>query len=96
MKKRWKIIAILLLACLCLFLFTNPNTSDYEVFSTDKYGEAPTDLPLEIERVNFFLFSTYTPVIASEHGITHLGIVGQFFQISDGQFDYPWWLELFN
>jgi hypothetical protein len=51
---------------------------------------------MDIERINFFIFSTYIPVVYSEKGITHLGIMGKFIQISDGQFDYPVWLELFD
>lgn len=91
-------ISMLIFVVLVGFLFfTNPTEKDYHLYSEKKYGKPPTlNLPTELERVNFIIFSTYTPKFAFENGITHLGIMGHFFQISDGQFDYPWWLEFFN
>jgi hypothetical protein len=51
---------------------------------------------VKIERVNFYIFSTYTPFIYVESDVTHLGVFGHFIRISEGQFDYPRWLELFD
>lgn len=95
MKKRW-IAGIVLLLLVIVLAVTNPTEQDYNEFSVSKYGEPDSRIPVEIERINFLLFSTYTPVYLMEKGITHLGICGNFIQISDGQFDYPWWLDLFN
>jgi hypothetical protein len=93
---KWFIIVAFILFIFVL-TFTNPTEEDYQQFIVNEFGEPPiSDLPVEIERVDFVIFSTYTPIVAFEHGITHLGIGGIFLQISDGQFDYPWWLELFN
>jgi len=63
-----------------------------------RYLEVEGDgkIPLRVEKINFYVFSTYTPIIYNEHGVTHLGIFGKFIRISKGQFDYPRWLELFN
>ncbi|WP_254660762.1 hypothetical protein [Bacillus sp. FJAT-27225] len=93
MKRKWKIgAAILLLLC----ILTNPSTKEYVAFS----GNQPKNLELrvKIDRTNFFLFSTYAPKIVAtdEYGMVHLGVLGRFYQVSDGQYDYPWWLELLN
>lgn len=73
----------------------NPQTSDYINF-TEAASGVSTPETVKIERINFFVFSTYTPMMYEESGTTHLGVLGQFVQISDGQFDYPEWLNLFN
>jgi hypothetical protein len=92
-RKRHMIIVLLVLI-LILSLATNPTKQEYLQF--EDWGEIKPSNHVDIERVNFFIFSTYTPVVAHETGVTYLGIFGHFFQISDGQFDYPWWLEFFN
>ncbi|EQB85842.1 hypothetical protein J2Z44_002280 [Clostridium punense] len=63
-----------------------------------RYLEVDGDekIPIRVEKINFYVFSTYTPIIYNERGVTHLGIFGKFIRISKGQFDYPKWLELFN
>lgn len=93
MKKLYIAGAIFLI--IIISITTNPTKQDYLQFS-EKQSGIPTPTEVEIERINFYLFSTYTPVFAYEHGITHIGLFGRFFQISEGQFDYPWWLEFFN
>jgi hypothetical protein len=95
----WKrSISLLVILLISAALLTNPAKKDYLLFSEEFFGESlPVHDPdVSVERINFFLFSTYTPVVYEEHGVTHLGIYGQFIQISDGQFDYPWWLEFFS
>ncbi|WP_075618517.1 hypothetical protein [Paenisporosarcina indica] len=96
MKKRKKryIVSTILVLLIGVSIATNPTKKEY-LQSTD-WNHIPTTPSFYIERINFYLFSTYTPVVAHEHGITHLGIFGDFYQISDGQFDYPSWLEFFN
>ncbi|WP_442598802.1 hypothetical protein [Neobacillus sp. D3-1R] len=95
--KKWK-ISIFTAVFMFGFLFTtNPTEDDYDRFSEKIYGKQPdSNLPTELERLNFLFFSTYTPVVAFENGVTHLGIAGKFIKISEGQFDYPWFLEIFN
>jgi len=92
-KKRQTLIALLVLIII-LSMATNPTHEEYLQFIG--WEEVPESIHVQLERVNFFMFSTYTPIVAHESGITHLGIFGHFYQISDGQFDYPWWLEFFN
>jgi hypothetical protein len=89
------LMAILLMGAAIL---TNPTKEDYLQFSEGSFGKPSQedDQNIYIERINFLLFSTFTPVLHQEHGTTHLGIYGQFIQISEGQFDYPWWLKFFN
>jgi hypothetical protein len=81
-----------------IMILTNPTREDYLQFSEESFGKPSqeVDQNIYIERINFLLFTTFTPVLHQEHGTTHLGIYGQFIQISDGQFDYPWWLKFFN
>lgn len=93
-RMRYMVGAMLFLL-LFVSIITNPSKQDYLLFS-EKQSGVPTPAEVEIERINFYLFSTYTPFVVYENGITHLGIFGNFIQISDGQFDYPWWLEFFS
>jgi len=93
-QKKKFIISALFVLIIILCMNTNPTKQEYLQFSG--WSEPPKSIHIQIERVNFFIFSTYTPIVAHESGITHLGILGNFYQISDGQFDYPRWLEFFN
>ncbi len=93
-QKKKFIISASLVLIIILCMITNPTKQEYLQFSG--WSEPLESIHIQIERVNFFIFSTYTPIVAHESGITHLGIMGHFFQISDGQFDYPKWLEFFN
>src|SRR4051812_49596384 len=96
MKKRFFFIVIFVIL-FCYLALTNPSESDYNEFQLKKYGEPPLAYSeVKLEHINFIVFSTYTPYYRYENGITHLGIMGKFIQISDGQFDYPTWLEFFN
>ncbi|MGD6832319.1 hypothetical protein ACQCT5_09150 [Sutcliffiella halmapala] len=92
-NRKQKLLWVLCLVTVLLALiYFNPSQQDYEEFSKQEYGHPPDDVEMDIERINFFIFSTYTPVVYLEKGITHLGIMGRFIRISDGQFDYPFWL----
>jgi hypothetical protein len=97
MKRKWMFIGLFFLAIITLTI-TNPSKEDYEAIFVHPHIKTAEifNKHYQLERINFFLFSTYTPIVAEEHGKTHLGILGNFFPISDGQFDYPKWLELFN
>lgn len=88
------IFTFILLIVLGIAIITNPTQKEYKQFTEKAIGETPSDI--EVEHINFYIFSAYTPVAFGEHGITYLGIFGQFIQISEGQFDYPIWLELLN
>lgn len=92
------VFTIIILVVLIFLALTNPNERDYYNFTVSEYGEPPHDSLYfsKLERINFIIFSTYTPYFLFENGITHIGIMGKFIQISDGQFDYPLWLRLFN
>lgn len=97
-KKRY-IISALLVFFIFLAIVTNPTEQDY--INHTNFEELFEDYIdqgiVEIERKNFYLFSTYAPkFILNEYGIVYLGFMGNFFQISEGQFSYPWWLSFFN
>lgn len=83
-----------------LALFTNPTKEDYMQFTNwqdeQLVVEGNGHIQVKIERVNFYVFSTYTSIVHIEHGVTHLGVFGHFIRISNGQFHYPRWLELFD
>ncbi|RDU37990.1 hypothetical protein DRW41_08330 [Neobacillus piezotolerans] len=79
-------------------LLTNPTMKDYIAFDRQETG-IPIPDSIRIERINFFVFSTYAPApknTKDEYGIVHLGFMGHFFQISEGQYDYPGWLRLYR
>ncbi|MBW9235638.1 hypothetical protein JQK62_26290, partial [Leptospira santarosai] len=81
------------LLLLAIFFISNPDKQDYLNFNEETPGlKIPEDVV--VERINFYLFSTYSvQALPYEHGIVHLGLMGSFFQISKGQYDYPRWLE---
>jgi hypothetical protein len=96
MMKKKIVIPSILLILIILAMISNPTKDAYLTFSEKETGVA-TPEEVEIEHINFVLFSTFAPKGPMDHyGIVHLGLYGQFFQISEGQFDYPWWLEFFN
>lgn len=97
MKRKWMLMVFFFLVVITLTT-TNPSKEDYEAIFVHPHVKSSDifNKHYQLEQINFFLFSTYTPIVAEEHGKTHLGILGQFFPISEGQFYYPKWLELFN
>ncbi|WP_431307302.1 hypothetical protein [Ferdinandcohnia quinoae] len=95
-SKKKSIITGLLILFMILAIVTNPTKQEYLQFSEEQAG-IPTPSSVEIEKINFGLFSTYAPkVLKDEYGIVHIGFMGKFFQVSNGQYDYPWWLDFFN
>jgi hypothetical protein len=75
---------------LVVLALTNPSEQDYKKFDEEKYGKPLiTSFPITLNRKNFFLFSSYTPVFVVENGNTHLGIMGHFIQISNGGLAKP-------
>jgi hypothetical protein len=96
MKKKKFTILFLITVILFLVVLTNPTEEDYLLFSKEDIG-LPIPNNVEIERINFFFYSTYSiQALPHEHGIVHLGFLGNFYKISEGQYDYPKWLEFFN
>lgn len=99
--KRRLLLGGLVFILMVVVLLTNPTEQDYikhADYKEEHSRSLDNNLIFEIERINFFFFSTYAPKEKkTEHyGVVHLGFLGQFFQISEGQFDYPWWLDFFN
>ncbi|WP_223254476.1 hypothetical protein [Bacillus sp. HNG] len=99
-KKRY-ILGALLILFLILSLVKNPTQQDYIDYAnfSEKQAESFNEnVDFEIELINFYLFSTYAPKekTLDHYGNVHLGFMGHFFQVSEGQYDYPWWLEFFN
>ncbi|WLD94565.1 hypothetical protein [Alkalihalobacillus sp. AL-G] len=95
LKKKYIISGFFVLLIL-LCIATNPTKQEYVLFSKGRIGEAPpSDIQIEVK--NFYVFSTFAPKLPMDHyGIVHLGFMGKFFRISDGQYDYPVWLEFSN
>ncbi|WP_349408287.1 hypothetical protein [Pseudalkalibacillus sp. SCS-8] len=95
LKRKHLVISVLILLLFVTF-FLNPTTEEYLQYSEETTGiQTPSDI--EIERLDFFVFSTYAPKTPHDHyGIVHLGFMGTFFQISEGQYDYQWLLEFFH
>ncbi|MBM7660985.1 hypothetical protein JOC85_001757 [Bacillus mesophilus] len=98
-NKQWKSKKVVLMVALLLFLListvTNPTTQDYIHFEEKNFGN-PLPENVRIAEADFFIFSVYaaTPKEAiDEFGIVHLGFMGQFFQVSDGQFDDSIWKD---
>lgn len=95
MKKRYWFGSLLAIIVLIAIL-TNPSEEQYLQISKERYGDLEAPVEMRIERINFLLFTAYTPTYHWDHGITHIGAFGTFFQVSDGQYDYPFWLEFFK
>ncbi|BCB02567.1 hypothetical protein [Bacillus sp. KH172YL63] len=97
MKRRIKIVLLIFIPLFVggMAFLTNPSPTEYHQYMKQSAGEdKPTEF--QVEHVNFYMFSAYTPIAYGEYGITHIGVFGRFFPISDGQFDYPVWLEPFH
>lgn len=78
----------MLFLLIIISIVTNPTKHDYLQFIEEEIGPKRENVEIEIKRGNFYVFSTYTPIVRNEHGMTHLGVLNTFFEISDGQFDY--------
>jgi hypothetical protein len=65
-RKRNLMISALIAFLLLILLLTNPTTEDYIAFSEEQIG-AKMSGEVEIERINFFVFSTYAPIYAQEY-----------------------------
>jgi hypothetical protein len=96
MKKKKRFVIGALFFLIIAAALTNPTEHDYRRFSNEQIG-MPVPLGVKIDRINFYVFSTYAPLFPMDHhGTVHLGFMNHFYQISDGQYDYPRWLELFT
>jgi hypothetical protein len=95
-KQRWKKRLFpysLLLLVLLISALTNPTREDFI-----KFDEADTGVPIpesvRIAEANFFFFSIYAPThkdTIDEYGIIHLGFMGHFFKVTNGQYDVSIW-----
>ncbi|WP_316572394.1 hypothetical protein [Neobacillus sp. YIM B06451] len=83
----------ILLIFLVISAFTNPTKQDYISFDERNTGVSKPE-SARIAQANFLLFSVYAPTLndsVDEYGIVHLGFMGKFFQVTDGQFDKSIW-----
>jgi hypothetical protein len=87
-----------LLLLLIISALTNPTKEDYI-----KFDEAETGIPIpenvRIAEANFFFFSVFAPApknTIDEYGIIHLGFMGHFFKVTNGQFDDSIWDDVLN
>ncbi|MBM7578137.1 hypothetical protein [Jeotgalibacillus terrae] len=97
MKKALKKSLIIMFSAVTLFLvvsaLTNPTPDDYI-----KFDEAETGIQIpdnvRIATADFIFFSIYAPSpkdAADKYGAVHLGFMGHFFKMSDGQYDESFW-----
>ncbi|WP_316568779.1 hypothetical protein [Neobacillus sp. YIM B06451] len=91
MAKKIALAAVILLAAGILAFF-NPTENDYIAYSNEYMFDSHPD---EIEKTNLLVLSIYTPVIDEKYGISHLGIMGQFIELSEENFNLPIWVEFF-
>jgi hypothetical protein len=82
-----------LLLFIIISAFTNPTKEDYI-----KFDEAETGIPIpesvRIAEANFIFFSIYAPApknTIDEYGMAHLGFMGHFLKVTDGQYDDSIW-----
>ncbi|RHW38112.1 hypothetical protein D1B31_15155 [Neobacillus notoginsengisoli] len=95
MAKKLGIIAAALLVAGILAFF-NPSEKDFVVYAEEKFPDRPSVAhPDDIEKADLLLFSIYTPIVADEYGVSHLGIMGQFIELSRENLKPPIWMELF-
>lgn len=99
-KGPWKFKKLLITLCivgliLLVSAFTNPSKEDYIRFDEAVTGYTVPD-NAKIAEADLFFFSVYatTPKFAvDDYGIIHLGFMGHFFQVNEGQFDETIWEE---
>lgn len=95
MAKKISILA----AAVCLaavLAFMNPSETDYVAYAEEKFADEPAIAhPDDIEKANLLIFSIYTPVVDEEYGVSHLGVMGQFIELSRENLKPPIWMEIF-
>ncbi|MDX5475962.1 MAG: hypothetical protein LPK00_10560 [Bacillaceae bacterium] len=84
-----------------LSILMNPTKQEYMVYNEDmlqeylEFSKETTgeykDIESMIHSKNFYLFSTYAPKMPMEvmghHGPRHIGIMGGFYQLTEGQYN---------
>ncbi|WP_156424283.1 hypothetical protein [Bacillus sp. FJAT-27445] len=89
-------LAAVILVVAGFLAFLNPTKNDYIAYTKDKFENLPDrSKPDDIEKTNLLIFSIYTPIVGEKYGISHLGIMGQFIELSEENFNPPIWLEFF-
>jgi hypothetical protein len=91
-KKLVSMFSVLLLFLL-LSALTNPTKAEFIKFDKTETGITIPDT-VQIAEANFFFFSIYAPMpknTIEEFGIVHLGFMGHFFKVTDGQYDDSIW-----
>ncbi|WP_156324549.1 hypothetical protein [Bacillus sp. FJAT-27245] len=91
MAKKIALVAVIIVAAGILAYF-NPTEKDYITYSNENLVDSHPD---DIEKTNLLIFSIYTPVLDERYGISHLGIMGQFIELSEENFNVPIWLKFF-
>ena len=102
-RNRWSLKQVVLTFSFLLFLliivaFTNPTKQDYIRFDEERTG-IPIPENVRVVDANFFFFSVYATAPKNtfdEYGIAHLGFMGLFFQVTDGQYDESIWEAFYN
>lgn len=91
MAKKIALAAFVLLAA-GILAFYNPTKQDYIAFADENLAGSHPD---EIEKTNLVIFSIYTPIVDETYGVSHVGIMGKFIELSEENFNVPIWVEFF-
>lgn len=98
-KRKWAFIFSLLSAFLLVSALTTPSKEDYIKFSEAETGIPIPENVLRIEEADFIFFAIYATApknTVDEYGIAHLGFMGHFFKVTDGQYDDSIWEGFLN
>ncbi|MFD1738130.1 hypothetical protein ACFSCX_16505 [Bacillus salitolerans] len=76
-KKIGGVATILFILLICIF--TNPTKEQYIEYQRETFGEPFVENEyLKIEVIDFYIFSTFTPLVLDQHhGTVTLGVLGK-------------------
>jgi hypothetical protein len=100
-RVRWRlkqVTIVVLLLLLIVAALTNPTKQDYINFDEERTGIAIPE-NVRIVKANFYFFSVYASApmnTIDEYGIAHLGFMGNFYQVTNGQYDDSIWETFFH
>ncbi|WP_246943526.1 hypothetical protein [Bacillus pinisoli] len=93
LKSKKVFITVSVLFFMVMSVLFNPSKEEYIKFDENRSGVSMPE-HARIAEADFIFFSIYASVpknTVDEYGILHLGFLGLFFQLTDGQFDESIW-----